>query len=115
MPSRPWLSHRETTMMSTNRNLSLVSEVKRTGLELVRKRKPRGKVATLNDYAKVDFKPWTRDPGMGEGELIPSDETLRSCGVPCRIAYAILLKTRAELIAMHGKVEIEQIDMMLAD
>ena len=43
---------------------SAVSSVQMTGLELVRKRKPRGKLATMRDYSKIDFKPWTRAPDM---------------------------------------------------
>jgi hypothetical protein len=91
---------------------SAVAKVQKSGLELVRARKSRGKPATLRDYQTIDFKPWNR--AAGEPEFIPSDEQLSFYGTNCRIAHAVCLKTRGELIAMHGKIEIENTDAVIA-
>lgn len=92
---------------------SAVAAVKQSGLELVPKSRSRGKRASLRDFAKFDFKPWTRDEGMGPTELIPKDQQLADCGVACRMAYAIMLMPRDELIAMHGKADHNDVDKMM--
>ena len=51
---------------------------------------------------------------MRPGELIPSDETLTACAVPSRMAYAVMLQTKEELIKMHGTVDHEHVDQMMA-
>jgi uncharacterized protein YunC (DUF1805 family) len=92
---------------------SAVSKVKKSGFDLVPTRKSRSKPATLRDYAKIDFKPWTRGPGMRKGELIPAPEVMANHGVTCRMAYAVMLMTRKDLIAMHGKLDHEKVDQMM--
>jgi hypothetical protein len=69
----------------------------------------------MSDYAKVDFKPWKRLPDMKEEELAPSNEFLISLGLPCRMAYAIMLLTREDLIASHGKLDHAVVDKMMAE
>jgi hypothetical protein len=101
------------TIAKNTRPRSAVSSVVSSGFELVPKRKSRGKLATERDFAKVDFKPWTRDKGMGPTELIPKDQQLADCGVACRIAYAIMLMPRDELIATHGKADHKIVDKMM--
>jgi hypothetical protein len=49
---------------------------------------------------------------MGKTELFPSDETLTSLGVTCRIAYAIM-RSRDDLIASHGKLDHAVVDKMM--
>lgn len=93
---------------------SAVSQVERMGYDLVPHRKARGKKATFNDYAKVTWEPWTREPDMKPGELLPKNETLLSCGPEARMAYAVMLMTRDDLIAMHGKVDHDHVDKMVA-
>jgi hypothetical protein len=80
---------------------SAVSRVVKSGVDLVPTKKSRGKFGTMSDYAKIDFKPWKREPGMKEGGLIPSNELLTRLGVSCRLAYGIMMLTREKLIASH--------------
>jgi hypothetical protein len=93
---------------------SAVESVEKIGYDLVKTRPAKGKLATVRDYAKVTWEPWTREKGMAAGELIPSNERLLEFGVPCRMAYAVMLRTRAELIESHGKVDHSQVDEMVA-
>ena len=92
---------------------SAISSVEKSGFDLVPTRKLRGKPATMRDYARIDFKPWKREPGMGKTELFPTDETLTSLGVTCRIACAIMLRSRDDLIASHGKLDHAVVDKMM--
>ena len=94
---------------------SAISLVEMSGLDLVPTRKRHGKPATMRDYATIDFSPWTREPGMKKNELLPSDETVNRLAVSCRIAYATMLKSREDLIAMHGKANHELVDELMAD
>ena len=91
------------------------ASVVQSGFELVPKRKARGKIATERDFAKADWEPWKRADGMGPTELIPKDASLERCGVACRLAYAIMLMPRDELIAMHGKAEHKVINAMMGN
>ena len=93
---------------------SAVSRVQKSGFDLVPSRKRRGKSAKLRDLAKIDWKPWRRTPDMKPTELRPSYETTDHIGVGCRVAYGIMLRTRAQLVAMHGKVKHEHVDEMMA-
>jgi hypothetical protein len=94
---------------------SAIKSVKHSGLELVRRRKVKGKLATARDYAKAaHWKPWTRDPDMEPGELFPSQEITHDLGIGARLAYAIMLKSPEELIEMHKSVEHETMDEMMA-
>ena len=93
---------------------SAVSLVEISGLDLVPTRKRRGKPATMRDYATIDFKPWPQAPGKGPTEFIPSEDAWKFHGITCRTAHAICLKTREDLIAMHGKAEHETVDAMMA-
>ena len=94
---------------------SAISMVQKSGLELVRARKSRGKPATMRDYATIDFKPWPQAPGKGPTEFIPAEDEWKFHGTTCRMAHAICLKTREDLIAMHGKAEHETVDAMMAE
>ncbi|MGO8842967.1 MAG: hypothetical protein ACLQF1_18075 [Methyloceanibacter sp.] len=91
-------------------HVSAISEVERTGYELVKCRKTKGKLATMRDYARVDFKPWK---GNEDGKLIPSDETLLNCGVSARMANAVMLQSKEELVGMFDDLPIEVIDEMM--
>lgn len=100
------------------RQESAVRSVPQSGLKLVPERNTRGEGAAslkqIAKIAKIDFQAWTRDPGMGPNELLPSNETLLNAAVPARLAYSIMLKTREQLIEMHGKIEHQQVDEMMA-
>ena len=87
------------TASKTGTRRSEISKVKMSGLELVKVGKGKtANLATAPDFAKLDFKPWTRAPG---DELFPSDKLISAHGTVCRYAYAIMLRTREQLIAMH--------------
>jgi hypothetical protein len=92
---------------------SAVSRVQKSGFDLVPSRKRRGKSAKLRDFAKIDWKPWRRTPDMRPTELMPSRETTDHIGVGCRVAYGIMLRTRAQLVAVHGEVEHEHVDEIM--
>jgi hypothetical protein len=76
-----------------------VIDIGRTRLDVVPRRKGRGKVATAVDLSKLTWDPWTREPG----EMVPKDQTMRECGLSGRMAYGVMLMTRAELIAAVHK------------
>src|SRR5258705_8929559 len=103
------------TASKTKRKLSAVSNVKKSGLDLVPTRKSRGKPATMRDYAKIDFKPWKRDPGMKDGEMFPSHDVIAEHGVTCRIAYGLMLMTRHKMIDMHSRIDHDKIDEVMAN
>jgi hypothetical protein len=71
-----------------------------SGLMLVPKRKRRASLASIREYAKADFKPWPREPGES---LFPSNEQMCEAAAAARMAYAIMLKTKEELIEVHRK------------
>jgi hypothetical protein len=70
---------------------------------------------TLEDYAAIDWKPWTRDPSLGPTGLYPPREATDRHGVNCRLAYALMLRSRDELIASHGELEHELVDKLMAN
>jgi hypothetical protein len=92
-----------------------VSAVKHSGYELVRRGPRKGKLATYRDLAAMDFKAWKRPRGMKPGQLIPSDTDFQRCGVSARLAYAIMLRTRDELIDMHKRVDHAHVDQMMTN
>jgi hypothetical protein len=92
---------------------SAVSRVQKSGFDLVRSKKRRGTSAKLRDFAKIDWRPWRRTPDMRPTELMPSREMTDRIGIGCRLAYGLMLRTRNQLIAMHGEVEHEHVDEMM--
>jgi hypothetical protein len=92
---------------------SAVSRVLKSGFELVPVKKRSGKPASIRAFAKIDWKPWRRTPDMRPTELMPSRETTDHIGVGCRVAYGIMLRTRAQLVAMHGEVEHAHVDEIM--
>src|SRR5258706_10981657 len=90
-----------------------VSRLPKSGFDLVPTRKRRGKSAKLRDFAKIDWKPWRRSRDKSPTELQPSRETTDHIGVDCRLAYGVMLRTRHQLIAMHGALDPEHVDGMM--
>lgn len=86
-----------------------VSDIKLSGYELIRRRKPRGKLATIRDYAKIKWRPWKPD------EMLFSDERMRDLEVAARMAYGIMLMTREKTINMYKKLDHDLVDHMMAD
>jgi hypothetical protein len=115
MPKAKIVPSTERRTASKTKPKSAITRVVKSGLDLVPSKKFRGKRATMSDYARIDFKPWKREPDMGKTELFPSDEALTSLGVSGRIAYAIMLKSREDLIASHGKLDHAVVDQMMAN
>jgi hypothetical protein len=64
-----------------------------------------------NRLSKLDFQPWTPEP---DNKLIPSPELLKDIGKSARLAHAVLLRPRDELVAMHEKLECAEIDVMIS-
>ena len=93
---------------------SAISLVEMSGLDLVPTRKRHGKPATMRDYATIDFKPWAQVTGKGPNEFIPTVDEWKFYGINCRMAHAICLKTREDLIEMYGKAEYETVDALMA-
>lgn len=73
------------------------------------RRRHRGK-PTLHSMAKLDFKPWTRTADMKPDELIPRFDVWTHYGVIARLAYAIMLRSREELIGAYRNLEQEAIN-----
>jgi hypothetical protein len=92
---------------------SAVSSIRRSGYELVPRRKRRGKLATYRDIAKMDFRPWTPEKGLFEF-VSNFEDRIRRFGVPVRIAYRIMERTKRQLSNIHGRIEHEHVDGMMA-
>jgi hypothetical protein len=116
MIAEPPAQYRENTAMRKSKTKveeapefqSAISQVERSGLKLVPAKKSRGKRATMHDYATMDFEPLAGPPLT---DFVPPWDLF---GLNCRIAYGMCLKTRGELMAMHGTTEHESIDAALA-
>jgi hypothetical protein len=103
------------TASKSKPRLSAVSRVKLSGFDLVPTRKRPGKRATIRDLSKIDFKPWKRERGMGKTELFPASGLVDKHAVTCRMAYALMLQSRSDLIAMHEKIAHEGIDELMGE
>jgi hypothetical protein len=102
------------TRRPTAPKISAVSRVPKSGFDLVPTRKRRGKAAKFRDFAKIDWKPWRRTRDMKPIELKPSREITDHIGVGCRLASGVMLRTRGRLVAIHGEIEHEHVDQMMA-
>src|SRR5262249_45812893 len=56
------------------------------------------KLMTLRDYAKVRWEPWQRTPKMHPAELLPRSKQWNDVGITARMAYALMLLSRDQLI-----------------
>ena len=76
-----------------------ISAIPDSGYELVEKpkRKQKIKLATARDFRELDWKPWKRPPSAEPG-LIPRRLDWDQAGITARMAYALMLQSRAELI-----------------
>jgi hypothetical protein len=97
---------------NVNSTPSAIARAHNSGLELVPQRKRKGKRATIRDYAKIDFNPWPREKN---GKLAPSAEAMQRFGVSGRIAHAVMLMTREDMITNHGKLDHKIMDQMMGD
>jgi hypothetical protein len=95
--------------------MSAVASVPKLGYELVRKRKSRGKPATMRDYAKLDFEPWSRPEPESAGQTLPpTDEMMASIGFWVRVATLTNAKTKPELVDMLAVMNDELADETMA-
>jgi hypothetical protein len=94
---------------NAKQKLSAISKVQMSGLELVRKRKARQRLATVRDIAKLDWEPWEKAETLGS-----SAKTMDYLGFYCRVSVAIMTRTKAELMKSHSEVEHKGIDKMMA-
>lgn len=88
---------------------SAISKVEMSGLELVRKRKTRGRPPTIRQMAKLDWQPWEK-----AGKLVPTTDRMNYIGFYCRVSTAIMTRTKAELMQMHAGLEHKVVDEMVA-
>ena len=56
----------------------------------------KGEVMTFEELAALQFEPWVKDKDM---EKMLSQDSFNSLAMHCRLAYALMLKTKAELVA----------------
>lgn len=90
---------------------SAIHDIYNSGLELVEKRKPRGKPATYKDLAKINFEPWEEE---GVKELAPSSDMMKELGFYSRCACAILMRSKAELIESYKTLGPKATDELMA-
>ena len=78
-------------------------------LSLSSERKARGRLATLRDYAKLDWEAWEETDKPG-----PGAETMNYLGFYSRLSAAIMTRTKAELVKIASEIEDEEMDKLLA-
>lgn len=88
---------------------SKMSDVVRSGFDLVPHRKVR-RVASAAHYARVTWKPWK---DVGES-LIPDRETAQVLATNSRIAHAVMLRSKRQLMAGNKQLGEEKLDEVLA-
>lgn len=89
---------------------SAVQTAYRSGFELVPKRNGKVKLASEADYAKIEFKAWTKEEGE---KLVPGADVMNVLGFWSRAAYAIMLRSKPQLIQAHGEMEHELVDNLM--
>jgi hypothetical protein len=94
--------------LMTQQPQSAIKSVRRSGLELIPQIKRRGKLATAKNLAKLDWKPWKRDPDALSGKM------MHELGVSARLAYATF-QSRAKLIEIHKRMNHEDVDELMAN
>jgi hypothetical protein len=99
--------------MNANRRTKSRGLPERSPWELTERRPTRGKIASMKDYAAIEFKPLTRDKGLKPDELLPSWETMQNFASTARIAYGIMLRTKQQL--MEGKLPKKVLEHLLND
>lgn len=93
--------------------VSELSKVKKIGLELVPSHKIKRKKASQGDYAKITWKPWTGKKPDSK-PFLDNERLQEMIGIPCRLAYAYMFKTREEQIAQHGTADPKILDKLMA-
>jgi hypothetical protein len=93
---------------------SAVTDLPKSGFDLVRSKPPtkKGKAATPEQWAALEFEPWTK--GDKEKELFGGENWHRH-GVSVRFAYCLMLMSRKEMIDLHGEIDHEQMDDLFAN
>jgi hypothetical protein len=88
----------------------MLSEVRLSNLSLVpsHERKP----ISDRELSECDFETW--EPVNENGEPVPSTRMIDSICISSRLAYVLMLKSRDELMAMHGQMDINTGDEMMA-
>jgi hypothetical protein len=77
------------------------------------RRPPKGKLATAQDLAKINFEPWKWTPDMREDELLPIKRIWSVLAYRPAWLVRVMLRTRDELIDMYEKVDYEDVDKMM--
>lgn len=95
---------------SRTKRRSAMSRVRRSGL--VRRKPRKGKLASEQDYARMKFKQWKRDPKL---ERALSGDRVNQWGIAARLAYGTMLQSRTDLIKMHSTISHEHVDELVAE
>jgi hypothetical protein len=90
--------------------VSAVQSVRRSGLKLVPQGKCIGRLASAKDLAKMNWKPWKHTAGK---PFPPSPETMERHALSARLAYVIMLKSKAALMKVHQDLEHEAMDELM--
>ena len=82
-----------------------------SGLKLVPKPKTRGKLVTIEGAAEVPFAPWNVSDEAKMNTL--GREAWSDLGVNCRLALAVMHRTREQLIEANAKFSIDETENLL--
>jgi hypothetical protein len=92
---------------------SAIAGVRRSGFDLVPHQKlPKDKIATQEQCAKMAFKPWKKDDKDLE---VFGGDNWHDHGVYVRLAYALMLMSRDEMIEFHRDTDGDQVDLLFAN
>ena len=85
----------------------------RSGLKLVPSpKRPKRRLATEKQMAKMDFNPWNKDE---RGLSIFGGESWHKHGINVRFAYSLMLMSKKEMIGLHRDVDQDHIDVLFAN
>ena len=104
---------RKGTVMSTLSDR--ISAIPDSGFKVAQKqkRKQKTKLAAARDFLETDWEAWKRGPSIKPGKLIPRRLDWDETGVVARMAYAVMLQSRTELIESIQNTEDETTEELL--
>jgi hypothetical protein len=75
------------------------------------KKTARERLASLKEFAAVEFKPWAPQP---DGKMLPSTEVMNQIGISARLAYAIMLRTKEQLMDMRKEIGDKTLNKLMS-
>jgi hypothetical protein len=104
-------------MTARSQKRSALSHIPRSRLALVPAKRRKGRGSTIDErideFAKIDWKPWKRPRALGRG-FYPTPKDMHYHAVTCRIAHGVMLRTRDQLIQSYSELERGNVDQLLA-